>query len=462
MMIHTRARLNRAAGVVTAVAACCSFVLIAGLPRDASALPSFARQTGQECAACHNGFPELTPYGRLFKLNGYTFTGGVPGTGEQSKLPPLSVMLATSFTHTRAAQQSDSTPTPAHYAPNDNPSFDLVSLFYGGIIAPNLGAFIQGTYDGVGRSVSWDNVDIRYARSYTMFGAEAVSGISINNNPTMSDVWNTTPAWRYPFITSALAPTPNASTIIEGGLSQQVLGITAYTFWNRMLYAEVGGYQTLSPRMDSALGVDPAGNSTSGIAPYWRLAVQQEWGRSNFEIGTFGLAGAMHPGRVTGSGTDRYTDIGFDAQYQFLADRDSFSVQASLVNENQDLRASSALGNSSNQTNTLRSFNVKTSYSYNQTYSGTVGYFQVDGNTDAGLYGSTSANNSPNSSGWIGEIDYMPFNHGGPSFWPWFNAKIGLQYIYYTKFNGATSNYDGAGRNAADNNTIYLFAWVAF
>ena len=25
--------------------------------RDARALPSFARQTGQECAACHNGFP---------------------------------------------------------------------------------------------------------------------------------------------------------------------------------------------------------------------------------------------------------------------------------------------------------------------------------------------------------------------------------------------------------------------
>ena len=459
MMIHTRARLNRAAGVVTAVAACCSFVLIAGLPRDASALPSFARQTGQECAACHNGFPELTPYGRLFKLNGYTFTGGVPGTGEQSKLPPLSVMMATSFTHTQAGQQGGAAP---HFAPNDNPAFDMASLFYGGIIAPNLGAFVQGTYNGVSRSFNWDNLDIRYARSYTMFGAETVSGISVNNNPAMSDVWNTTPAWRFPYIKSGLAPMPNAATMIEGSLAQQVLGVTAYTFWNRLLYAEVGGYQTLSPLMDSALGATSTGNSTSGIAPYWRLAMQQEWGRSNFELGTFGMAGAMYPGRVTGSGTDRYTDIGFDAQYQFLADRDSFSVQASLINENQDLRASSVLGNSSNQTNTLRSLNAKASYSYDQTYYGTLGYFQVDGNTDAGLYGATSANNSPNSSGFTAEIDYMPFNHGGPSFWPWLNAKIGLQYIYYTKFNGATTNYDGAGRNAADNNTLYLFAWLAF
>ncbi|MHB1333589.1 MAG: cytochrome C, partial [Sulfuriferula sp.] len=40
----------------------------------AQAVPAFARQTGQNCVACHAGgqFPELTPYGRLFKLTGYT------------------------------------------------------------------------------------------------------------------------------------------------------------------------------------------------------------------------------------------------------------------------------------------------------------------------------------------------------------------------------------------------------
>ena len=38
------------------------------------ALPSFARQTGQRCAACHVGgnWPQLTPWGRFFKLAGYT------------------------------------------------------------------------------------------------------------------------------------------------------------------------------------------------------------------------------------------------------------------------------------------------------------------------------------------------------------------------------------------------------
>jgi hypothetical protein len=38
--------------------------------------------------------------------------------------------------------------------------------------------------------------------------------------------------------------------------------------------------------------------------------------------------------------------------------------------------------------------------------------------------------------------------------WPWFNARIGLQYTYYNKLNGTTVN-------AHDNNTLFLHAWFA-
>src|SRR3984957_11553432 len=131
--------------------------------RDADALPSYARQTGQQCAACHNGFPELTPYGRLFKLNGYTFTGG------QSELPPLAVMVVSSFTHTQAGQPGGAAPG---YGVNNNFSLDAVSLFYGGRIAPNIGAFAQTTYDGIGKRFSWDNTDIRYANTNHLKGGE--------------------------------------------------------------------------------------------------------------------------------------------------------------------------------------------------------------------------------------------------------------------------------------------------
>jgi hypothetical protein len=38
------------------------------------AIPSFARQTGMKCNECHTVFPELTPFGRLFKLGGYVMS----------------------------------------------------------------------------------------------------------------------------------------------------------------------------------------------------------------------------------------------------------------------------------------------------------------------------------------------------------------------------------------------------
>ncbi len=66
------------------------------------------------------------------------------------------------------------------------------------------------------------------------------------------------------------------------------------------------------------------------------------------------------------------------------------------------------------------------------------------------VYG--SAGGDPSSSGITGQISYLP----------WYNVKLSLQYIAYSKFNGASDNYDGAGRNAADNNTLYLLVWINF
>src|ERR1700686_5924709 len=59
-----------------------AFVVLAGFltigfAQPVQALPSFARQTGQPCGTCHTDFPGLTPFGRRFKLLGYT-TGGGP------------------------------------------------------------------------------------------------------------------------------------------------------------------------------------------------------------------------------------------------------------------------------------------------------------------------------------------------------------------------------------------------
>ena len=70
---------------------------------------------------------------------------------------------------------------------------------------------------------------------------------------------------------------------------------------------------------------------------------------------------------------------------------------------------------------------------------------------------------SPDSNGFVFQLDWLPLNKdGGPSFWPYSNIKISLQYTLYTEFDGSSSNFDGAGRDASDNNTLYLQAWIAF
>ena len=87
--------------------------LTIGAVRPAQALPSFARQTGQPCGACHTDFPTLTPYGRRFKLLGYTTGGGKyqttpfpdsnDSTTQKEYVPPVSMMSIIGYTHTQAS-----------------------------------------------------------------------------------------------------------------------------------------------------------------------------------------------------------------------------------------------------------------------------------------------------------------------------------------------------------------------
>ena len=100
--------------------------------------------------------------------------------------------------------------------------------------------------------------------------------------------------------------------------------------------------------------------------------------------------------------------------------------------------------------NKLDTFNAVASYFWLRKLGGSLGYFRVASSNDP-LYFGNSAGNS-NSSWGTAEVDYVP----------WLNIKLGLQYTAFLKFNGASSNYDGAGRKASDNNMLYAFLWVAY
>src|SRR5215468_11783809 len=175
---------------VVATAAIAVILAIDLVPCRAVALPLYARQTGQPCATCHTAFLELTPFGRRFKLGGYTLGGG-DWSG-----PPFAVMLQPTFTNTAADQPEAPAP---HFATNNNLAMQQVSLFTGGRITDNLGAFIQGTYNDVTRRFSWDNTDIRYVAPLDIGGHKLLWGTTVNNNPTVQDVWNTIPAWSFPY-----------------------------------------------------------------------------------------------------------------------------------------------------------------------------------------------------------------------------------------------------------------------
>jgi hypothetical protein len=95
-------------------------------------------------------------------------------------------------------------------------------------------------------------------------------------------------------------------------------------------------------------------------------------------------------------------------------------------------------------------------YHLGNRYTGTFGWFITSGTVDTTLYATgpitSSANGDPRSVGYIGNF----------SVWPWQNLQLAFQYTGYTRFNGGSSNYDGSGRNASANNTIYLDAKFLF
>lgn len=440
------------------------------LSQAARAVPSYARQTGMNCIACHTEFPILTEFGRQFKMNGYTLSTG------QTELPPISFMLQPSFTQTNSGQPGGAAP---HFANNSNMALTQASAFYAGrLFGPyaeplfgstvggflnKIGTFTQVTYDGVAQRFGWDNVELRYADSKTLFSKTVSFGLYANNNPGLQDPWNSSPAFGFPFSGSSLAPTPGAGTLIDGGLAQQVAGIGVFARIANSFYFDFAGYHTLSTHFQYAMGVDPTGETqVPDIAPYWRFAYEKSAGNQSFEAGVFGMAARTYPGRDKTAGKDRTIDWGFDTQYQTSFGKSDLTFMASAIYERNTWNASQQLENTLNSTDHLWAIKATADYLYDKTYGGAVSYFWDTGSQDPLLYGE-SAKGSPLSDGLVLQLNWMPLNkNGGPAFWPKSNVKFSVQYVIYNRFNGTRTNYDGAGRNASDNNTLYVEAWFAF
>ena len=415
-----------------------------------------------QCIACHTEYPVLNTFGRMFKLTGYTL-----GTG-QSDYPPLAVMLQPSFTRTALGQPGGAA---SGFGDNNNWALAQASFFYAGrlfgpfaeqvfgkdgaVVANKFGIFLQATYDGVGKAWSWDNTEVRYADTGTLGGQSTIYGFYLNNNPTLQDPWNSTPAWGFPFVADDWAPTPTAAPIIAS-LGQDVAGFGGYMMWNNHLYADATLYRSGHVGNPQPNDGTAFGYNIRGLAPYWRVAWQQLTGKTQYEVGTYGMHMRSSPGAITGP-EDDYTDYAVDAQIDRTVVRtDVLSWRATYIRENSNLLASTALGAASPGNHHLNTFLTNAEYHFGNKYSGSFGWFDTSGTIDPLLFTQSavggSANGDPRGAGYIANF----------SVWPWQNLQLSAQYTGYTKFNGGSNNYDGAGRNAGGNNTVYLVARFIF
>ena len=454
--------------VGTAVAAVGALVTLAG---PAKAVPSFARQTGLACEACHTIFPQLTPFGRRFKLNGYTLTtehgvSDVDSKGNSvlslAKFPPISAMIQVTDTWWQNTDKNGgqggqgSVLFPRQF-----------SLFYAGRITNHIGAYSQLTYEGNADHLGIDNTDIRYS-NHTAHDTW-VWGVSLNNNPGVQDLWeNNAGGWAFPFIKPGSKGgkywNANQQPLIMS-LGQTTAGLTAYGFYDNSLYFEAGVYRSAVPGHMTYTGTNANTNSgtISGYAPYWRLAYEKDWSHNSLEAGTTGMytqesstANGNNPAAngyaytLNGNPISTYTDLGFDAQYEHIKNDNTFELTGNYWHEWQHNRSDGQGAywsvengaNASNANDSVDFFEGAGTYYWQRKIGGSLGYVYQTGSKDAGLYGN---NNSPTTDFETLEVDYLP----------WLNTKFSVQYNIYNEVNGVSSH-------ASDYNSLMLGMWTAF
>jgi hypothetical protein len=430
--------------------------LLAALADVHAAIPSFARQTGLACSVCHYQFPALTPFGRMFKLNGYTMTGlpmivakadsASPPSLQLLTIPPISAMFVGSFSRTASAVPGTQ---------NNTASFpSAASVYIGGAVTPNVGLFSQFTYTPGDGTFGLDMIDLRYATHRDVDGHDLLLGLTLHNMPTVQDVWNTLPAYSVPYMSSDVVPTPMARTMLGGGIGM-VTGLGAYSMWDNHLYSEITVYRS-TPQGGGMSGMGGSGGMERGVAPYWRIAWQNEIGQDYLMIGTFGLHAELYPSGMSGP-TNQFTDAGFDLQYEHPTRAGAVIGHANWTHESQNRVADVVAGTpmAQFQHGNLSTFKADVTLATSLKYGASLGVFETTGSSDAMLYQpaavSGSANGSPDSQGFLADVSYDM----------WQNTRLGLQYVAYTKFNGSRSGYDGFGRAAADNNTLFAYLWLA-
>jgi hypothetical protein len=440
----------------------------------AQAVPPFARQTGLACEACHTIPPELTPFGRRFKLNGYTLTTRPPlvsdidehkkNTVWLSDLPGLGILFQATYNHYDRAPPDSA--VPGAKAQSENLEFpQQFSLIAGGAITDQIGGFLQMTYDQPSGTFGVDNTEIRYV-NHTQ-NNDWVWGVLFNNNPGNQDVWNSVAA--YPtldFSNQSLWSAGGAggaalSSPFFEGLGGLTAGPTAYIWYKDSLYLGASIYHaavsgSLTSTLDST-NLSVGGGTLEGWAPYWRAAYEHDWGYNSASVGVSGMYSKFTPSLIAGQTLDpgyvnRYLDISYDWQYQYNGQHNTFSFLGRYTHENAEYDPGLVPTFYSNSTNHLDEWNVTGTYYYNRHYGALVNFVRTTGTADVALNGGTG---SPGYQYEVLEVDYLP----------WFNIRFIMQYNIYNVVKNNQNPFfllNATNPRASNNNTFVFGLWMDF
>jgi hypothetical protein len=442
----------------------------------AQAVASFARQTGLACEACHVVPPELTPFGRRFKLNGYTLTTRPPLVSDIDDyrkntvwlidIPGISLLLQSTYNHYNQAPPDSALPYPAK-GQADNVQFpEQISLMYAGAITDQVGTFLQVTYAQASGTFGLDNTDIRYS-DHTA-NNDWVWGVTLNNNPGVQDVWNTNPAgygqpafstqtlWSAPVIDGASLRVP-----ISELFGELAAGLGGYAWYKDSFYLELTGYKAAKSgsvqTTEDSSNLNLGGGTIVGSAPYWRAAYEYDWGYNSAMVGTSGMYAQFEPYEFSGQAinpgyVNRYTDISGDWQYQYNGQHNAFTFLGHYTHETQENAPGLVPKYFSNPTDHLSEFQVTAEYFRNRQFGGLVSFHRTTGTTDVAFNGGSGL---PANQYEVFELDYLP----------WFNFRFILQYNVYQVVDNNQNPFfvrSWPHPQAAANNTLVFGLWMDF
>lgn len=398
------------------------------LSHTASAVPSFARQTGLACDTCHTVFPHLTPFGRDFKLHGYTYDyselikavreitkqeakeeRGIPNL-VVNKIPMVSVRIVSMFNEqvgggnvpsgkTTAGQGFVSTPE----GYSDESIVQVVkasNIFIAGEVAPVIGTFLEftGPNDTGSETFGVGFLDLALvAPPMTIHGHDFTFGVRATDSVAADEPANTVGNFG---LTTTLMGMSTHATLFDPYQASIIIGGEAYAmlggFSHGGIYAALGIFHPTSSQTDTSyvtgnLTGEPStftdGNLTGAksVDEYFRLSFWLPSYKNIYsEIGGFGYHGNENMGAspddtlTNPNYGDNYYNFGIDTQTQWIADKhlvELFAVyqfQHDSQFFDQDLFTGS-FGNG--ESVTRQGFGIEADYYYRRTYGAYIRYF---------------------------------------------------------------------------------------